>query len=71
MTLTEKVRAVFLANPGEWIDGRELANVGGYAAWRTRLSECRTEFGMAIENEVTRHDDYTVSKYRYLPGEPV
>lgn len=67
MSLTEHVRELFVSRPNEWIDGRELAKVGGYAAWRTRLSECRREFGMVIENTVIRHEDYTVSKYRYVP----
>jgi len=67
MTLTHRVRHLFLAHPNEWIDGRELAKIGGYAAWRTRLSECRQRFGMAIENRVTHHEDHTVSKYRYTP----
>ncbi len=67
MTLTERVRALFISRPNEWVDGRELAQVGGYAAWRTRLSECRKRYGMRLENQVIRHEDYTVSRYRYRP----
>lgn len=70
MTLTDRVRHLFLSRPGVWIDGRELATVGGYAAWRSRVSECRTEYRMTIENQQTRHADYTVSKYRYIAEDP-
>jgi hypothetical protein len=66
-TLTSRVRALFLSRPNEWVDGRELATVGGYAAWRTRLSECRREYGMTIENQQIRHPEYTVSRYKYTP----
>ena len=67
MNLTEAVRALFIARPHEWIDGRQLAQIGGYAAWRTRLSECRQRYQMRIDNEVIRHEDHTVTRYRYVP----
>lgn len=67
MSLTEKVRALFLANPGRWIDGREIAQVGGYAGWRTRISDCRKDFAMQIENEYERRPNLTISRYRYTP----
>ena len=69
MSLTERVRALFLSRPGEWLDGRAIAQVGGYAGWRTRVSDCRRKFSMQIENTVERHEDYTVSRYRYVPTE--
>jgi len=62
------VAAYFRARPGQWIDGLELAKVGGAYAWRTRVSECRKFFGMAIENDETRQDDGSVrSLYRFVP----
>ena len=67
MSRLEAIRALFVARPHDWIDGRQLAQVGGYAAWRTRVADCRVKFGMVIENSVERHEDYTVSKYRYHP----
>ena len=71
MSRLENVRTLLVARSGEWVDGRELARVGGFAAWRTRLSDCRRQFGMRIENETIRHEHYTVTRYRYLPQEPV
>ena len=67
MTLTERVRLLFLDRPGEWIDGCTLAAIGGYAAWRTRVSDCRTRYGMRIENEVETKPDLKISRYRYVP----
>ncbi len=69
MTMTERVRVLFLSRPGEWVDGRELAQVGGYAAWRSRVVDCRQQFGMAIENKTERRPHLTVSAYRYTPAE--
>jgi len=40
-TNTEKVYALFRAKPGQWIGPHELAHVGGFSAWRTRVSEAR------------------------------
>ena len=69
MTYRDTVAAYFKAHPGQWIDGLELARVGGAYAWRTRVSECHTQLGMDIENEV-RHMPNSrrkVSLYRYVP----
>lgn len=66
--LTDRVAAYFRAHPDRWVDGRELAQVGGYAAYRTRISNCRTELGMDIQNRTYRKDGYTVSEYRYVAG---
>ena len=63
------VASLFRAHPGEWIDGRDLARVGGYAAWRTRVSECRRD-GMVIENDVIREPNLTITRYRYVPPTP-
>ena len=67
MNLTEAVRALFISRPHEWIDGRQLAQIGGYAAWRTRVSDCRKVYGMRIENEVETRPDLKISRYRYIP----
>lgn len=55
---------------GQWIDGRDLAERFGYYAWRSRISNCRTQLGMVIENrqrQVKRAngESYTISEYRY------
>ena len=68
MTYRDAVAAYFKAHPGVWIDGLELARVGGAYAWRTRLSECRVA-GMDIENvvRVVPNTHRKVSLYRYRP----
>lgn len=60
--------------PNEWVDGRDLARIGGAYAWRTRVSEARRFHGMVIENRVrlVRDPDtwhrWKLSEYRYVPG---
>ncbi len=75
-TFTLRVAEHFKAHPFEWLDARGLEVVGGRQAWRTRISDARRQFGMVIENKVTRmtaHDGttFTISKYRYCPAEPI
>jgi hypothetical protein len=70
-SFTGKVAQYFTDRPGRWIDGRELAKVGGAYAWRSRVSECRTALGMVIENRLRRErtasgERFTVSEYRWL-----
>lgn len=71
-TLTDKLAAHFKAHPSAWIDGRELAQVAWYAAYRTRISDCR-KLGMTIDNKLERvptGDGYIrQSWYRYVPAE--
>jgi hypothetical protein len=69
LSLTAQLAAYFKARPGQWIDGRELAAHFGYAGWRTRISNCRQQYGMAIENHVTVEGRFKVSRYRYVPQE--
>lgn len=71
-TFVDAVASYFTAHPGEWIDGLTLETVGGRYAWRSRVSDCRTELGMHIENRlrrVERSDGSKVvkSEYRYTP----
>jgi len=66
----DKVAGVFRASPGAWIDGLTVASHGGAYAWRTRVSECRVQLGMVIENRVRALEDGTrASEYRYMPDE--
>ena len=51
MSRATRLSDLFRRSPGEWFDGRELAEVGGVYAWRTRVSELRrSPFFMNIEN---------------------
>ena len=67
MTLNDKLEALFRANPGQWLDGHRLAEVAGYAGWRSRCSNLRTQRGMVIENRVQRRPNLTVTEYRWVP----
>jgi len=45
--------AMFQRRPNEWINGLELARVGGAYAWRTRVSDLRRPpYSMRIDNRV-------------------
>ena len=73
-TMLDRAEALFRARPGEWIDGREIADVAGCYASRTRISELRTKRGMVIENRLRRlktSTRYTVSEYRWVPAPTV
>jgi hypothetical protein len=71
LSLTERVLGVLEAKAGQWVDGRVLANVGGYAAFRTRISDARKLYGVTIENrwrtvKKTDGSRYRVSEYRLV-----
>lgn len=73
---TQLVASYFKSRPGVWVDGRELATVGGAYAWRSRISDCRRELGMEIQNRQRRIQTadgsrITVSEYRYGESVPV
>lgn len=71
MSLNDRMLALFKAHPNEWINGRTLAEVGGYAGWRNRLTDLRLIYGMTIKNRKryvnVASGKITVSEYRYLP----
>jgi hypothetical protein len=65
----DDVAALLKGCPGMWVDGMTIAQHGGIYAWRTRLSECRTQLGMTIENRMRSAGSgrRKVSEYRYVP----
>jgi hypothetical protein len=73
MTRTDRLAALFVARPGEWIDGLELSKAGGADAWRTRLSELRRHpYSMDVENRQRRVErpggtSIVISEYRLKP----
>ena len=77
-TYRDRVATVFKARPNEWIDGVDLEKAGGKYAWRSRVSDCRTDLGMDIQNKQVmmkppHHSPwlfkpYKVSLYRYVPA---
>lgn len=66
-TNTDAVRRFFAAHPGAWISALDLERVGGRQAWRTRVSDCRTQYGMTIQNRQRNEGGIRVSEYRYVP----
>jgi hypothetical protein len=70
-TYRDIVALHFRSHPGWWIDGMTLAALGGAYAWRSRVSDCRTQLHMTIENRQRKVGRRTVSEYRYLPPAPV
>ncbi len=74
MTRVDRLAQFFRNRPGEWIDGRAIADVAGAYAWRTRVSDLRRgPHAMTIENRqrhVARPDGstFTVSEYRFTPA---
>jgi len=67
-TFRDAVASHFILHRGEWIDGMDLAGIGGLYAWRSRISECRTQLAMCIENRQRKVGRRTVSEYRYVPA---
>ena len=72
-TLNDALEAYFKAHPGQWIDGRKLEPIAGAYAWRSRVSNLRTQRGLKIVNRQRRVEfmgqTFTVSEYRYVPAE--
>lgn len=73
-SFVSRVAAYFQQHPGQWIDGKDLEGIGGRYAWRSRVSDCRTKFGMDIVNR-QRHvaladgTVITISEYQFRPYE--
>lgn len=73
LSFTERVAQAFQNRPNQWIDGRELAQIGGAYAWRSRVSDCRKPpFNLRIDNRVRAMQDedgrrWTRSEYCYVP----
>lgn len=72
-TFAAAVAQYFEARPYLWINGLELARVGGAYAWRSRVADARRQFGMRIDNRQRRGRradgaSFVVSEYRYSPA---
>jgi len=68
---TAAVLAWFLAHPSAWIGVRRLADIGGFAAWRTRVSDARQIVSDRGLGRIVWNEDSKDSQYRYLPAPPV
>lgn len=70
-TYRDAVAGYLMARRNQWVSGLDLAKIGGAYAWRTRVSNCRTELGMTIENRVrTLESGVKVSEYRLVVDVP-
>ena len=67
LSMVARLAEYLTERPNQWIDGRELAQIAGAYAWRSRVSDARRKFAMVIENRERKVNGYTVSEYRYLP----
>lgn len=67
----DAIDAFFKAHPMRWHEAKILRQIGGQDAWRTRVSECRTQRHMRIENRQSRVTGVVISEYRYVPYEPL
>ncbi len=65
-TYTERVAALFKAKPGIWIDGMEIAAMAGCYGWRSRISDSRRFYGLAVENRQRRIGRRCISEYRMV-----
>lgn len=65
----DAIAAYLAAHPNVWISAYTLMELGGKLAFRTRISDCRLELGMTIENKVERDPKTHVAEsfYRYVP----
>jgi len=66
----DDIIALFQSKPLQWIGVHELAHVGGFASWRTRVSEAR----QVIEKDggsLKWNEDCRKSAYMFLPYVPV
>jgi hypothetical protein len=68
-SLTGRVYALLDAHRGQWVDGREIAQVGGYAGWSARVRDLR-KLGMSVEQRDYRVErdgrKFTVTEYRLV-----
>jgi DNA-binding response OmpR family regulator len=68
-SLTGRVYALLDAHRGQWVDGREIAQVGGYAGWSARVRDLR-KLGYVVEQQDYRVErdgrKFTVTEYRLL-----
>lgn len=65
----DAVAAYLKARPSQWVDGNELATVGGCYAWRSRVSDARRDLGLTILNRQRRVGRRVVSEYMFVPTE--
>lgn len=66
----EAIERYFREHPGVWIGVHTLAHIGGFAAWRTRVSEARLLFE-SEGGSLTWNQSSLDSQYMYRPQAPL
>ncbi len=72
-SLAEALAKFFLARPGVWTDGKQVASVAGWSGWRARLSDVRRPpYNLDVRNRrrSVRVGDHTVrlTEYCFTPA---
>ena len=50
----DRVAHLLMSRKGRWVEVHQIAAVGGFASWRSRISDARRVFGLTIENRLRR-----------------
>lgn len=66
-SLTTAVLDLLLSKPYQWITVHELAKVGGFSAWRTRVSDARHIIHDRCAGDIVWNGKVKDSAYRYEP----
>lgn len=69
-SFTTAVLEHFMAHPLEWIDVHRLAEVGGFAAWRSRIADAR-RIVKRSGGDIIWNGEVRNSCYRYHPQAPI
>jgi hypothetical protein len=77
-TLTANLAAYLRRRPGQWINAKEFFPIAGSFGWRSRLSDCRQQYGMRIVNRQQRiapdpmqpTKKIIVTEYQFQPDRP-
>lgn len=59
------VEHLFRSRPGQWISAGELADVGGFCAWRTRVADVRRRVEDGGEGTIQWNGHVRESAYRW------
>jgi hypothetical protein len=51
-SFNDRLEAFFREHANEWVNSDRIAEIAGKCAWRTRISNLRTERGLTIENRL-------------------
>lgn len=63
----ERIERYLLAHPGEWVPAAVLAELGGWLAFRTRISDVRIKLQTAGRGDIEWNKQSRASAYRFVP----